>query len=383
VRLACAAALFFSAGACSAPTAVVVDLTLRDGDPAPVTLTASVFDRTHALAMARAVPAPHFPGVLALAGLPDEKQTLRIACDGDPRAVAGVTVEVVPHATTHVAALLSAATFDADGDGVPDDIDNCVAVANADQADSNGDGVGNACSSDGDMRPDLSGVVPSGCPVAGAVLCEGWDSTIGPLWKVELASAVSSSITIDSAHVFRGTSALHLHTEAIPGGVYTQLDLAESATFPMDTMYLRTYVYLPSASEPLGSDLLQLYQDNAEPYGYAFLTIDDGGHIGFADTVSTPSQTLASATALPTDRWVCLEWAFTGATSDLAGASGTSDVWLDGVAVPELHATMNVASWPPFHQLALADDDNAGARPNGTDVWFDELAIGPQRIGCE
>lgn len=37
---------------------------------------------------------------------------------------------------------------DSDGDGVIDGVDNCPAVANADQLDSNGDGVGNQCSSD-------------------------------------------------------------------------------------------------------------------------------------------------------------------------------------------------------------------------------------------
>lgn len=36
---------------------------------------------------------------------------------------------------------------DTDGDGVADGIDNCPAVANADQADSNGNGVGDACDS--------------------------------------------------------------------------------------------------------------------------------------------------------------------------------------------------------------------------------------------
>jgi hypothetical protein len=41
---------------------------------------------------------------------------------------------------------------DSDGDTIADGLDNCPAVANADQLDSNGDGVGNLCSS------DLSGV---------------------------------------------------------------------------------------------------------------------------------------------------------------------------------------------------------------------------------
>ena len=48
---------------------------------------------------------------------------------------------------------------DSDGDGVPDDIDNCPAIANADQADGNGDGVGDACTAvivpdDPDPIPD-------------------------------------------------------------------------------------------------------------------------------------------------------------------------------------------------------------------------------------
>ncbi len=38
---------------------------------------------------------------------------------------------------------------DADGDGVPDDFDNCPQVANADQADSDGDMIGDACDQGG------------------------------------------------------------------------------------------------------------------------------------------------------------------------------------------------------------------------------------------
>ena len=34
---------------------------------------------------------------------------------------------------------------DSDGDGVCDEIDNCINTANADQADGDGDGIGDAC----------------------------------------------------------------------------------------------------------------------------------------------------------------------------------------------------------------------------------------------
>ncbi len=45
---------------------------------------------------------------------------------------------------------------DADGDGIPDDLDNCVATSNPDQADNDGDGIGNAC----DETPDGDALTP-------------------------------------------------------------------------------------------------------------------------------------------------------------------------------------------------------------------------------
>ncbi len=39
-------------------------------------------------------------------------------------------------------------TYDRDGDGLNDDVDNCKFIANANQADCDGDGIGTACDSD-------------------------------------------------------------------------------------------------------------------------------------------------------------------------------------------------------------------------------------------
>lgn len=55
---------------------------------------------------------------------------------------------------------------DFDGDGVPDNVDNCVSVPNPDQADSDNDGVGNACEltggdTDGDGIPDATDNCPA------------------------------------------------------------------------------------------------------------------------------------------------------------------------------------------------------------------------------
>ena len=59
-----------------------------------------------------------------------------------------------------VLVLAGAATAGQDGDGVPDAQDNCLAVANADQTDSDSDGYGDAC----ELACDLSGDNVVGIP---------------------------------------------------------------------------------------------------------------------------------------------------------------------------------------------------------------------------
>ena len=50
--------------------------------------------------------------------------------------------------TVFQATVTSAVSQDTDGDGVLDDSDNCLLVANADQLDTDGDGFGNMCDCD-------------------------------------------------------------------------------------------------------------------------------------------------------------------------------------------------------------------------------------------
>ncbi|HET7505419.1 MAG TPA: OmpA family protein [Kofleriaceae bacterium] len=61
---------------------------------------------------------------------------------------------------------------DADGDGVPDGVDDCPSVANPDQADRDRDGIGDACDDDqdGDGLADGVGVSGGGCQAGGGDL---------------------------------------------------------------------------------------------------------------------------------------------------------------------------------------------------------------------
>ena len=73
------------------------------------------------------------------------------APDADLAPDAATTPDAtVTERTAVIEADAGAADGDGDGDGVPDNIDNCVDIPNPDQADSDGDELGDAC----DARPE-------------------------------------------------------------------------------------------------------------------------------------------------------------------------------------------------------------------------------------
>jgi hypothetical protein len=90
-----------------------------------------------------------FDGATALSGAaaptaPGTPQTLQVP-PGAHRYVALRAADEQGNVGRFVSFDLGSGAIDVDGDGVPDASDNCPSVANADQQDSNGDGIGDAC----------------------------------------------------------------------------------------------------------------------------------------------------------------------------------------------------------------------------------------------
>jgi YVTN family beta-propeller protein len=69
--------------------------------------------------------------------------------------------------------------LDTDGDGIADNLDNCPAVENADQADFDGDGVGDACDADDDNDGVLD--VADACPLVAASTSDGCPASLASL----------------------------------------------------------------------------------------------------------------------------------------------------------------------------------------------------------
>ena len=86
------------------------------------------------------------------------------------------------------------AIIDADGDGVLDDVDNCPTIANTDQADSNGDGFGDACvPADTVIR---NGVTIGDNPVIGLGTVIRKDATIGDNVTLGMSVVIGKRATL-------------------------------------------------------------------------------------------------------------------------------------------------------------------------------------------
>ena len=217
-----------------------------------------------------------------------------------------------------------------------------------------------------------------------APLCDGFEAYSGTdlgAWK---RTATGGSVQVETTHVFAGNKAVQFVSQ--PGGnKRTQLELTGLPLFPVanNKLWGRVMAYaqdLPGMSNTENKnvhyDLIQGSGNESSPEyrvaGMGGVLLNYNPHDCYYGTQKV----------IPEDRWACWEWLFDGATN-------TIEFYIDGALQARVmdkgqgcvDGTSSVWQAPTFSQLRIGFV-NYQSKAETTSLWLDELAAGPERIGC-
>lgn len=248
---------------------------------------------------------------------------------------------------------------------------------------------------------DTASDVVDACPVS-AWFCEDFEALPGgpfegnERWEVVVNAADrdNRTLAIEAGMTHGGEAALHATTAAGMTNNWQNFILHRFES-PPEAFYGRVYVYVTHFA--VKTTNLHWWMLEHRSYG-EFNGIENttNGHIvrilnGYypADNVETTSQTFnydipgdgETGTTGPTydryeGRWTCFEWFHDVAADHLV-------LWQDGIELARAEGGIGDRHLPPAHAITLGAASNNGEYTRGFDVWFDDLALAPERVGCE
>lgn len=145
---------------------------------------------------------------------------------------------------------------------------------------------------------------------------------------------------------------------------------------PLPELYMRVFVLVPAAT--LGNEMAitWLAEDTGNYYASIGLELGTDGHLhlyGFGDTYAD-DVAVTDPAALPTDTWVCLEMRIRH------GDAPSFTAWRDDAEiVAEVPLTLGerVLSQAMFGQYGIANNQD------GVEVFYDDIVLATERVGCE
>jgi hypothetical protein len=222
-----------------------------------------------------------------------------------------------------------------------------------------GGGGGSADAGGPDAPPASTG--GSGCTgVTGAKFCS--DFEMGAAGSAPTGDfSVSGAVTIDGAKGFSGMKSLHYK----PGG---KSQIKFTKQFPMTEQHGRLMMFI--AATPASGSHWDIVQSNGPSNIWSW-----GGQYGkFELVVDPPDDGQDSSTAIPSAKWVCMQWHFGQGT----GGKSEYHVKMDGA---EVNKSPQIGHWKAGAWKDLAVGFEVfGSAP--IEFWIDDLAFGETEIPC-
>lgn len=261
---------------------------------------------------------------------------------------------------------------------------------------------------DAPAETDTDAVDTNPCTNGQAVFCDDFEATTlgatpGAPWK---AIERGGTVTVDSAQAYSGTHAAKCETTTWDGtsSSYRQalLQIKEAdAPITNNGFYGRMMVWysklLPSDStsgnfhwsivRSDGTVTTETYND--EPFTAVYTYGGQYGHLlGNYNSGNGPASDCwqhATDTVIPAQVWTCVEWQFDGPTDSMR-------FWVNGEAIDAAtvvekgqgclkHDLQDRWVAPEFATISVGWENYQGLA-DGNLFYIDDVALGPQKLGC-
>ncbi len=357
MRLAWPLVGVLAACGCGPATSLGLDVSLADGLAEPDSLRVTLYGagRLGTQTAALASAGKKLPGRLLVTPVDAGQPAFRWLLEGlDPlgavTAQAAAATALKAGRETDVPARLASKLPDTDGDGVPDAIDDCPATPDPEQ--------NCAAARDGGARDG-----GAGCP-AGAILCEDFESgsfdTNG--WSIS-SLASGDSVVIDGVRPHTGALAMHGSGLALSMSHHAAIDHALQAS---GQLAVRQWIYLAQPPGPFAF-YLQLYTATVG----ASIGTDDAGHWDVSEDLGSTTTDHQTMIATPVGAWTCIEMVATQ-----SGATQRLQAYADGQLLVDFQPAQPYAFTDLFIGAARIPQNSAA------EVFLDDVAVAPTRIGC-
>jgi hypothetical protein len=259
------------------------------------------------------------------------------------------------------------------------------------------DGSGGTAGAGRDLSTDRSTFFgASRCAQAHVQLCEDFES--GTLDTSTWTTIGGPKPVIDGLQKARGSKALHFTLTGMGESA-----IRESKTFPApnNTYYGRAFVYFGSLPTPTtgftyshwtmiaatGTGVSgEIRVGGQMQNGASYWGVGTDNHVdpnGTGDWTNADRDPNGKPVAVPTGRWLCIEWMHKGDTNE-------TRFWWDGVEHPSLYTMPSTPhggnSAEPFILPQFKDVWLGWGEYQPTtepfELWLDEIAIDKDRIGC-
>jgi hypothetical protein len=190
--------------------------------------------------------------------------------------------------------------------------------------------------------------------------CDNFEN--GNLDRWTIASNGAPDPVVETTRAYRGSRSAHFAVSGQGPAGYPDAALTTAAL--ASPLYIRLFVYVPVAVQT--SDLFWLNDNNG-----SFCAVRLDGNTLLLNSNDARFPAVASTVKPRHDGWSCVEMFYDDGNHEIR-------VWLDDTEISALHATGWTGSG--LDQLAVrASTESPGP---DVDLWYDEIAMDTQRIGC-